>query len=372
MQKNVHIGSTVTGDAYDIIIENNFESIIPELEKLGSHDRRVLIISDTNVAPVYLEELSRTLESSFKSVYSLVLPAGESYKNLDQVRLVLSRLLELEFDRKDFLAALGGGVIGDLTGFAAAIYRRGIRFIQIPTTLLSQTDSSIGGKTGVDLDSYKNMVGAFHQPSLTYINVDTLNSLSPREFSAGMGEIIKHGLIKDSDYLDFVISNKDEILAHQSDILARMIERSLQIKAQVVEEDPKELGIRAILNFGHTIGHAIEKWMNFSLLHGECVSLGSIAAAYISLKRGFLKPEEYDKIHNVFSAFSLPVSLIGHLGGIAENKAIEEIVRLTKSDKKMDGGKVRFILLQGIGNAVIDKSIRDEEIEEAIKKGILS
>lgn len=189
---------------------------------------------------------------------SIIFEAGESQKNLDTVKMIYEKLILAKFDRKDLLVALGGGVTGDITGFTAATYLRGIDFVQIPTSLLAQVDSSIGGKTGVDFDSYKNMVGAFHMPKLVYINVSTLTTLSDEQFISGMGEIIKHGLIKDSAYFDWLIENHDRILARDKDVLMEMIRVSCNIKRVVVENDPTEKGDRALLNFGHTLGHAIE------------------------------------------------------------------------------------------------------------------
>jgi len=276
-------------------------------------------------------------------------------------------LIDLEwtkFERRDIIIALGGGVIGDMAGFASAVYLRGIRFIQLPTTLLSDTDSSIGGKTGVDLESYKNMVGAFHQPSLVYINVSFLKSLPKREFASGMAEILKHGLIRDSAYYEWLINRFNEINALDTAVLLEMISRSLEIKSRVVEEDPTEKGVRAILNFGHTIGHAIERYMDFKLLHGECVALGIIAASYISYERGNISREEFYEIRDMFLPFNLPLTLDADADSA-------EILRITKLDKKMDSGHVRFILLKKVGEAVIDTTVSDEEIIRGINELIL-
>lgn len=224
------------------------------------------------------------------------------------------------------LVALGGGVVGDLTGFAAATYLRGIDFIQVPTSLLAQVDSSIGGKTGVDFRAYKNMVGAFHQPRLVYMNTSTLSSLNTRLFNSGFGEILKHGLIKDASYFQWLKDNIEKIADLDSGYLEEMIYRSCEIKRKVVENDPTEKGERAQLNFGHTLGHAIEKQMNFELYHGECVVLGMIAALNICLERGTITKEEYDDIYNTFKAYNFPMTV--------DKTTIDDVIAASKNDKK--------------------------------------
>ncbi len=333
----------------------------PCLERLNTGGRRALIVTDSVVGSFYLEALKEAVSPYFKEVPSFVLPPGEEHKNLDNVREILKELIDLSFDRGDFCIALGGGVIGDMTGFASAVYLRGIKVIQIPTTLLSQTDSSIGGKTGVDVDGYKNMAGAFHQPSLVHINVDTLLSLDERQFKAGMGEIIKHGLIRDEAYYEWLSSNRKAILDRDTGVLSGMIKRSLEIKAFVVEEDPTEKGLRAILNFGHTIGHSIEKYYDFSLLHGECVGLGMVISSYISMIRGNISRDQYLRIRQTIGSFGLPLFL-------PDKGDPEKILKISKADKKMDKGKIKFILLKKVGEALIDDSVTDEEILSAVKE----
>ena len=252
--------------------------------------------------------------------------------------------------------ALGGGVTGDLCGYAAATYLRGIRFIQVPTTLLSQVDSSIGGKTGVDFDAYKNMVGAFHMPALVYTSTGSLLTLSDEQYSCGMGEIVKHGLIKDRSYYLWLMNHAEEIRKRNLDICEEMIFISNQIKRNVVEQDPTEKGERALLNFGHTLGHAIEKLMNFKLMHGQCVALGSAAAAWISAERGYITSEEAKTVKEAMAMFGLPVSLDGM------NLSFPEIIETTKSDKKMDSGVIKFILLKQIGEAYVDRTVTETEM----------
>lgn len=241
---------------YDIVMSDSFGSLATEAAKLAVEGRRICIVTDSTVAGLYLEEVRERLAGCCKEVVTFVFPAGEENKNLKTVQALYETLILNHLDRKDLLVALGGGVVGDLCGYAAATYLRGVSFIQIPTTLLSQVDSSIGGKTGVDFDAYKNMVGAFHMPRLVYTNVKTLTTLSQEQFSSGMGEIIKHGLIKDAAYYQWLKDNREKIMARDLEACADMIERSDEIKREVVEKDPTEQGDRALLNFGHTLGQA--------------------------------------------------------------------------------------------------------------------
>lgn len=348
---------------YDIIFSESYACLQDVLNARGLifNGRRVCIVSETNVAPLYLNEVSDIFAGCGAQVTSYVFEAGERNKNLDTVQKLYEHLIISKFDRKDILVALGGGVTGDLTGFAAATYLRGIDFIQLPTSLLSQVDSSIGGKTGVDFNAYKNMVGAFHQPKLVYINLGTLKTLSKREYLSGMGEIIKHGLIKNKNYYTWLKANADAILDRNLEILETMVCESCQIKRIVVENDPHEMGERALLNFGHTIGHAVEKLSGFSLLHGECVSIGACAAAYISLRRGLILESDYNDLCAVFKKFHLPTSLA--VMNCSFNA--DDIVQTTKLDKKMENGHIKFILLAPAGNAVIDKTVSDKELLEA-------
>ena len=268
---------------YDIFFANDFNSLPELLAGQGIADRRVCIVTESNVAPLYLDEIRNQLDGKCKELISIIFEAGESQKNLDTVKMIYEKLILAKVDRKELLVALGGGVTGDITGFTAATYLRGIDYVQIPTSLLAQVDSSIGGKTGVDFDSYKNMVGAFHMPKLVYINVSTLTTLSDEQFISGMGEIIKHGLIKDSAYFDWLIETHDRILARDKDVLMEMIRVSCNIKRVVVENDPTEKGDRALLNFGHTLGHAIERYLDLKLSHGACVGIGCCLASVISI-----------------------------------------------------------------------------------------
>lgn len=361
MKKTDHVCIPVQKDGsyvYSIYLEDSFAGLPERIKELKPENRRICIVTDQNVAPLYAQEIQDLLQDCCRELSVYVLPAGEEHKNLDEIRKIYEHLIARRFDRQDILIALGGGVTGDMTGFAAATYLRGIRFVQIPTTLLAQVDSSIGGKTGVDLDQYKNMVGAFHQPALVYINIRALLTLSEEQFSCGMGEVLKHGLIRDAGYYEWVIDHMSEIQERDLSVLLPMVEKSCRIKRSIVEKDPTEKGDRALLNFGHTIGHAIEKLKDFRLLHGQCVALGCVAAAYISWKRGLLSEEEFYEIRDMNVGFGLPISF--------DSLKSEDVVEATKHDKKMASGQIRFVLLKEIGKAYLDTTVTDEEMLQAV------
>ncbi len=345
--------------SYQIEIRNDFSDLITCLLSSGcKKDSKICIVSDSNVAKTYSNQLYELLKNTFSAIGLFVFEAGEARKNTDTVEKLYEQLINDGFDRHDYLVALGGGVVGDLTGFAAATYLRGIEFIQIPTSLLAQVDSSIGGKTGVDFKQYKNMVGAFHQPKLVYMNLSTLQSLPKRQLSSGVAEILKHGLIKDNAYFEWMNEHQEKIYALDLDTLEEMIYRSCNIKCQVVENDPTEKGERALLNFGHTLGHAVEKLSDFQLFHGECVSIGAIAASYLSMKKGNLSAASLSYIEDTFQKFELPLTVSG--------QSADEILKTSKSDKKMKAGKINFILLKDLGSAYIYPDFTDEEILDGI------
>ena len=345
---------------YDIMIENSYESLPAAMQELFNKEQKLCIVTDSQVEPLYAQQVKELLTPFFTSVELFSFPAGEEHKNLETVESVYRFLIEKKFGRKDILAALGGGVTGDLTGFVAATYLRGIDFIQLPTTLLSQVDSSIGGKTGVDFEQFKNMVGAFKMPRLVYMNTAVLHTLSERQFASGMAEVLKAGLIRDGIFYEWLITHFMEINEKEPDVIEEMIFRSCEIKRTVVEKDPFEQNERALLNFGHTIGHALEKYKNFTLFHGECVALGCVAAAFISWKKELLSMEEYYEIRDMFVPFSLPISV--------EEVNETEVLSYTKSDKKAVGSHINFILLKKIGKAFICKDVTDEEILLAIEE----
>lgn len=344
---------------YHIYLEPDFAKLPEALEPLNIKERKLCIVADSTTAELYGAELKEVLKDTCSYVSMFVFFAGEANKTLNTVRDLYEHLILEKFDRKDMLVALGGGVVGDLTGFAAATYLRGIGFIQVPTTLLSQVDSSIGGKTGVDFDAYKNMVGAFHMPRLVYMNLNVLKTLPDRQFACGMGEIIKHGLIQDSDYLGKLSTYRNEILRKDYAALLWMVAGSCKIKRHVVEEDPTEQGIRAWLNFGHTIGHSVEKLKDFTLCHGECVAIGCAAAAWMSWKRGLISDQERESTERLLADYQLPVRV--------EGLKPEDIVKTTKLDKKMDAGKVKFVLLRKIGEAFVTRDVEDDELLRAAR-----
>lgn len=352
---NVTDGST---DIYNIRISNGFQELNEHLKPFLELGRKVAIFSDSNVEPLYGAELKNIVTGLGNTCVSFTFTAGEESKTLDTVQDAYEFLITNKFERRDVLIALGGGVVGDLTGFVAATYLRGISFIQVPTTLLSQTDSSIGGKTGVDFRGFKNMVGAFYQPLLCYMNMDSLRTLEKGQYLSGLAEVIKAALIKDADFFQWIIDNSHDILALKGDIIEDMIYKACLIKKGVVERDVKEAGERALLNFGHTLGHAIEKWTNFKLFHGECVIIGMIAAMGISRDRGLITSQDFDKVYNFFKAmgYKLTVPLLD----------IDDIIVYAQSDKKMEAGVLKFVLLDGIGNAKIYKDVTEEELRKSL------
>jgi 3-dehydroquinate synthase len=343
---------------YDIVIGNDYSHFYKELQKLDTTNRKLCVVCDSNTAKYYRSEIVELVKDYANVVTTFTFPAGEESKNLDTVKKLYEHLIISKFDRNDILLAVGGGVVGDLVGYTAATYLRGIRFVQLPTTLLSMVDSSIGGKTGVDFDNFKNMVGAFHQPKSVYMNLVSLDTLPEEQFSSGMGEVIKYAFIKDASFYQWLKDNHESILKKDYDILKEMVYRSCSWKKVVVENDPLEKGERALLNFGHTIGHSVEKLMKFNLLHGQCVGVGMVAASYMSYRRGYITLQTLNDIIDLHRMFHLPVT-------IADLNPLD-IVEATKHDKKMEAGKIKFILLKELGNAYIDDTVTDEEMLEAI------
>lgn len=345
---------------YKIVFRQNFDDLPLYLQKLSIKNKKICIVTESNVSKYFLEEVVSILNPYCSICTSFIFPEGEEHKNLDTVKQLYEHLILSKFDRNDILIALGGGVVGDLTGYTAATFLRGIDFIQIPTSLLAQVDSSIGGKTGVDFASYKNMVGAFHQPKLVYINLSTLLTLNNRQFNSGLGEIIKHGLIKDSSYFNWIQEHYSEILNRDMNILYSLVHTSCNIKRQIVEKDPKEKGERALLNLGHTLGHAIEKTLNFNLYHGECVAIGCILSAVISKNKKLISYEDVNNIKQCFELFDFPK--------LSNSISIDEVIDATKNDKKMSSGVIKFILLKEIGDAYIDLSVSNQDMKDAIKE----
>jgi 3-dehydroquinate synthase len=307
---------------------------------------RVAIVTNTTVAPLYLDRVCEVLARTGKQVVTIVLPDGEEEKNWSSLMRVFDVLLAEKCDRKTTLVALGGGVIGDLTGFAAATYMRGVPFIQLPTTLLAQVDSSVGGKTGINHPLGKNMIGAFYQPQAVLADTSTLDTLPPRELSAGLAEVIKHGAIIDAPFFDWIESNIGALVGRDAAALAYAIQRSCEIKAEVVRQDEREGGLRAILNFGHTFGHAIEAGLGYGeWLHGEAVGCGMVMAADLSQRLGFIDAKTSMRIADLVRAAGLPVT--------APDLGTERWLELMQVDKKNEGGQIKFILLKPLGAPVI-------------------
>ena len=346
---------------YPIIIDEQFDGLMDAVRAVKPDAAtKVCIVTDTNVRELYADSVCALLSSYYKEVSVYAFEAGEEHKNLTSITGLYEELVQRHFSRGDLLVALGGGVVGDMTGFAAATYMRGIDFVQIPTTLLAQVDSSIGGKTGVDFQEYKNMVGAFYMPRLVYINTAVLLTLPERQFSAGMAEVIKYGLIQDAGFFAWLKEKAAELTPEHAGNMEHLIETCCQCKRAVVEEDPTEQGIRAILNFGHTIGHAIEKASGFSLLHGECVAIGMRAAVMLSIRHSGLQETALDEVEQLLRRFSLPLT--------AEGLEAKTVLAATRSDKKMSAAGIRFVLLRKIGTAVIATDVPEALLLDTVER----
>lgn len=309
-----------------------------------------LVVSNTTVAPLYARQLITALSQKYRKVELISLPDGEQYKTWETLNSIFDALLANSSDRKTVLFALGGGVVGDMTGFAAACYMRGVPFVQVPTTLLAQVDSSVGGKTGINHPLGKNMIGAFYQPLQVVCDLDTLKTLPERELSAGLAEVIKYGPIADLAFLDWIEANMSLLLARDVHALAHAIQRSCEIKAWVVGQDERESGLRAILNFGHTFGHAIEAGMGYGRwLHGEAVGCGMVMAAHLSCALGRVDAAFVQRLTNVIQAAGLPVK-----GPILDaNDNAGRYLELMRVDKKSEGGAIRFVVIDGPSRAVM-------------------
>lgn len=330
--------------SYPIYIGENLLNDASLVNKIITASQ-VLIVSNTTVAPLYLERLSNSFKQ--QHVETIILPDGEQYKTLDKMNNIITRLLEKRFNRNCCLVALGGGVIGDITGFAAASYQRGVEYVQVPTTLLAQVDSSVGGKTAVNHVLGKNMIGAFHQPLAVITDTTVLETLDDRELSAGLAEVIKYGLIRDKEFFGWLQDNMEKLVERDHDALAYAIERSCHNKAEVVSMDEKESGLRALLNLGHTFGHAIETAMNYQgYLHGEAVAVGMLMAADLSCRIGWLQQDAMDSIKNILIKANLP-------HGLPASINVQQMLDNMAVDKKARDGKLFLVLLKSIGNALV-------------------
>lgn len=332
------------------------KSLGEEVNKKLPDRVRCAVVTDSNVGPLYAETVMASLRAAGKEPHLITVPAGESSKSLSWSESVLGEMVRLGLDRKSFLVALGGGVIGDLGGFCAAVYQRGIPYVQVPTTVLSQVDSSVGGKTGVNLPHAKNMVGCFHQPVHVIADLDTLDSLPKREWNEGFAEIIKHAAIRDASMFDAIRN----VAGGKGDMVA-LIRRNIAIKAAIVEADEFEtIGTRALLNFGHTLGHAIEAAAGYGkLLHGEAISLGLRAAAWLSAQISDLTSDDYERLVSLLKLYDLPTRL-------PEDMDTEELMRIARTDKKFENGKIRFVLLRKPGEAYVSKDVLEGHLKQAL------
>lgn len=348
--------------SYDILIGKgliaNPGSIIGAIR-----GKRCALVTNTTVGPLYGNKLQQELESQGISCVRIDLPDGEEFKTWESLQLIFDQLMVARCERSTTLIALGGGVVGDIAGFAAACYQRGMPFIQIPTTLLAQVDSSVGGKTAINHPLGKNMIGAFYQPKLVVADIAALHTLPPKELRAGLAEIIKYGLIRDSAFFEWLELHLPDLLGLEPDYVAEAVVRSCQHKAEIVAADERESGIRALLNLGHTFGHAIETGMGYgSWLHGEAVAAGTLVAAEVSVRLGWLNRGEFGRIEGLFGAAGLPVK--------CPPMSVETYLELMQHDKKVQDGKIQFVLLKGIGNAVTNSNVPEEVLRAALSARI--
>ncbi len=345
---------------YEIILKENYKDFCYTIKNLKKQYSKLVIISDEVVMDIYSKTIKEVFEDCNMRVVIITFFSGEKNKNIDTVAKIYEQMIDSKVDRKSLIIGLGGGVVGDIAGFVAATYMRGIDFVLAPTTLLSQVDSSIGGKTGFNFAGNKNIIGSFYQPQLVYTNVNSLNTLSKRHFFNGMAEVIKHGLILDRDYFYYLKKNQTKIKSMDYDTMKYVVKRSCELKGQIVALDEKESGIRKILNFGHTLGHAVESLLEYELLHGECVSVGIAFCAYISMEIGSLKISEYDDIINLLKMYNLPTKVCG--------LSSDEIYEHMFLDKKTTFGRISIICLDGIGKSFVKDDLSDEQIIGGIKK----
>lgn len=323
-------------------------------------NNEIVIVTNETIAPLYLESVKSLLKTDNNQVFEVILPDGESFKTLETVNQIFTFLLENSLSRKVGLVALGGGVVGDMTGFAAASYQRGVDFYQIPTTLLSQVDSSVGGKTGVNHPLGKNMIGAFKQPQAVFIDPSTLKTLPMSEFRAGFAEVLKHGIIQDEDYFQYLEANLNSIFALDESSLTHVILGSCQTKSSVVAQDETEQGIRAILNLGHTFGHAIETTMGYGTwLHGEAVAAGIVMAADLSKRMGLITAEESQRIRNLVEEAGLPLS-------VPSEMTVESFKAAMFRDKKVEAGTLRLVLIRSLGDAFVTADFSHELFEQTL------
>lgn len=347
--------------SYEIMIGSGVNRQIGERCRALNLGTRCAIISDANVAPLYENALQTSLRASGFEPVAVTVPAGETAKSLKNVQRCYDQLAAHRLERKSFIVALGGGVVGDLAGFVAATYLRGIPFVQVPTTLLAQVDSSVGGKVGVNLSAGKNLVGAFHQPRLVLCDLNTLRTLPSREFRAGLAEVIKYGIIYDARLFARLERDLSKLLKLETKALAEIIARCCEIKAEVVSQDETESGLRAILNFGHTIGHALEAISRYGkYLHGEAISIGQVAAAELSAAQLGFPPGDAERVTDLFRRSGLPTS------AQLSKRKMEKFFRAMRLDKKVSGGEIKFVLAKKIGEIALGQSVPEDLIRSTV------
>ena len=346
--------------SYDVLIGAGLLARAAEFLQPLKLGKRGVIITDSSVGDLYAEPLRDALKKGGFNTEVLDVPAGEASKSLRQATRLFERLPSLHLDRQSFVIALGGGVVGDLAGFVAAAYLRGLPYVQIPTSLLAQVDSAVGGKTGVNLPQGKNMVGAFYQPRLVLSDADVLKTLPERELRAGFAEVIKYGAIRDDEYFAWLERDGQQVLKCQPDAIGRAVRRCCELKAQLVSADERDTGVRAFLNFGHTIGHAMEALSEYvDLLHGEAISMGMVCAAQLSVMRAGLSEADAERLKALIETSGLPT----RLGEAFELDQLREAMSL---DKKVRNGKLRFVLLKRLGEAVVSDAVTEADIEEVV------
>lgn len=342
---------------YPIFIGSNLNP--QELLEPYIHGKQVMIVSNDTVAPLYLDRYKAALENLGKTVATCILPDGEKYKNIEHLNLIFDALLEAGFNRDCTVLALGGGVIGDMAGFASACFQRGVYFIQVPTTLLSQVDSSVGGKTGINHPLGKNMIGAFQQPQVVLADMSQLSTLPDRELSAGLAEVIKYALLGDEEFLVWLEANMEGLIARDEQLLAEAVYRSCAHKARIVANDEKEQGERALLNLGHTFGHAIESYLGYGeWLHGEAVATGMVMAADLSHRMSWISLEDLERTKKIISRAQLPI--------VCPKIPLDDFLAYMAHDKKVLNGQLRLVLLQQLGKAVITRDFDVELMQQAI------
>ncbi len=358
----MHTVKVDLGDrSYDIDIGTGLEKTGEHLKGLG-FGRKMALVTNPTVKKLYGQRVVDSLKAAGFMVMSIEVPDGEQHKNLDWANAIYTALLTNFFDRTSALVALGGGVIGDLTGFAAATFMRGVPFAQVPTTLLAMVDSSVGGKTGVNHPMGKNMIGAFHQPKKVLMDLSVLTSLPKEEFLSGMAEVIKYGVIRDAAFFEYLDKNRGKILALDPDALAFIIRRSCELKAEIVSKDEREGGLRAILNYGHTVGHAIETAENYTMRHGHAVAIGMVIAARLSHKTGLCDASAPERVETLIRSYGLPTDL----SALDRTPTVTELIGAMQVDKKTEGGKVKFVLPKKIGEVVMTR-----EWDEGLLKDLL-